>query len=233
MLCLVIMLGGVLVLRVVAATDMPASQAQAQVHLGVLDCETLLAAARTGYNRSDLIQMNAYAGHGYLLAYEMMTTRQLEARYSCTNCTAIASSPAAVRRHAWWSHSARRPQQKCQEGWSPAEMAGDTAATTPRSAVRSLQTRCHRPQSRPVTEWCGRRADKDEGGKAFDSVGVAGLTEGQLDRSERLFRDAAGYTFLPYRRASCRDPRDEAQRSLRFAWPGPAPILTFPVRAQE
>jgi hypothetical protein len=82
-------------------------------------------------------------------------------------------------------HVAR--SKNAQEGWSPAEIAGDEAAATPRSAVWSLQTRYHRPQSRPVTKWCGRRADKDEGGKAFDSVGVAGLTGGQLDRNERLF----------------------------------------------
>jgi hypothetical protein len=61
--------GGVLVLGGVAAADVPADQAQAKMHPAVPHRETFFATLCAGSHGSDLIQMSACAGHGYLLGY--------------------------------------------------------------------------------------------------------------------------------------------------------------------
>src|SRR5437016_8760889 len=57
------MLGGVLVLRVVAAADVPARPAKAKMHPGVSRSEAFLAAVRFGRIRFHEIQMRASGRH--------------------------------------------------------------------------------------------------------------------------------------------------------------------------
>ena len=52
-------LGGVLIDRVVAASDMPAGQADAQVHPGVTKLQALSATWRAGDDVLDLVKMRA------------------------------------------------------------------------------------------------------------------------------------------------------------------------------
>jgi hypothetical protein len=56
-------LGRVPILRVVAATDMPASPAQSQVHPGIAELEALLATATTWTIGPHEIQMTALLSH--------------------------------------------------------------------------------------------------------------------------------------------------------------------------
>jgi hypothetical protein len=49
----------VLVFRSVAASDVPADEAQAQVHPGITCFQTILAALRAGDDVSDLIEVGA------------------------------------------------------------------------------------------------------------------------------------------------------------------------------
>ena len=49
------MLGGVLILRIVTTTDMPTGEAEAQVHPGIPDSQTILTTIRTGCNLSYLV----------------------------------------------------------------------------------------------------------------------------------------------------------------------------------
>src|SRR6059036_3873457 len=58
------MLGGVLVLRVVAASDVSARSAQAQMHPGVSRGEAFLAAVGVGRVRFHKLQMSACGRHG-------------------------------------------------------------------------------------------------------------------------------------------------------------------------
>src|SRR6266705_2244010 len=62
------MLGGVLVLRFVAAADMPARPAQAKMHPGVSGGEAFLAAARVGRVRLYRLQMRAPRRHIAMLS---------------------------------------------------------------------------------------------------------------------------------------------------------------------
>src|SRR5260221_7974217 len=55
---------GVLVLRIVAAAQVPASPAQPQVHPAVTSGEAVLAALAIGTVRDDLVQMRAAYRHG-------------------------------------------------------------------------------------------------------------------------------------------------------------------------
>jgi hypothetical protein len=57
------MLGGVLVLRRIAAADFAARQAQAQVHPFVADLQALFAAFGVRLDRLDLIEMRAFDSH--------------------------------------------------------------------------------------------------------------------------------------------------------------------------
>jgi hypothetical protein len=56
-------LGSVFVLRGVAAADVAATQAQAQVHPGVAHLEALFAAFRFWLDAFDLIEVGASIGH--------------------------------------------------------------------------------------------------------------------------------------------------------------------------
>jgi hypothetical protein len=49
------MLGGVLILRIVTATDMPAFETEAQVYPRIPDSQTILTAIRAGCNLSYLV----------------------------------------------------------------------------------------------------------------------------------------------------------------------------------
>jgi hypothetical protein len=53
------MLGGVLILRRVAAADVAAFQTQAQVNPGVAHFQAFLAAVRVRFHRTDLIEVRA------------------------------------------------------------------------------------------------------------------------------------------------------------------------------
>src|SRR5437867_6970354 len=57
------MLGGVLVLRVVAASDVPARPAQAKVHPAVSHCEAFLATIGAGHGGLHGFQMSASGRH--------------------------------------------------------------------------------------------------------------------------------------------------------------------------
>src|SRR5436190_3514061 len=62
------MLGGVLVLRLVAAADVPTLPAQAKMHPGVSGGEAFLAAARVGRVRLYRLQMRAPRRHIAMLS---------------------------------------------------------------------------------------------------------------------------------------------------------------------
>src|SRR5207244_2317397 len=76
---------GVLVLRGIAAADVPTDQAHSQMDPAVLHFQTLLAAEGARLDVADLVEMGAgLLGHDHT-----------SLRYSCTNWTAIAPSPTA------------------------------------------------------------------------------------------------------------------------------------------
>src|SRR5690348_1642326 len=60
-------LGGVLVLRTVAAADVPAAEAEPQVHPGVAHLKAFLAAFAAGVHFVDLVDVRARFAHGSLL----------------------------------------------------------------------------------------------------------------------------------------------------------------------
>src|SRR5579864_7020893 len=60
-------LGGVSVLRVVAAADVAAREAEAEMDPGVAHLQALLAAIAAGGNILNLIEMRARCGHEWLL----------------------------------------------------------------------------------------------------------------------------------------------------------------------
>jgi hypothetical protein len=64
---LVEMFRRVLVLRIIAASDMSAFQTLAQMDPGVAHRETLLAARRAGLDFVDVIEMRAFGRHDFLL----------------------------------------------------------------------------------------------------------------------------------------------------------------------
>ena len=78
------MLGGVLVLRTIAATDVPTAQAFAQMHPCIADLEALFAAVRRSSDRLDGGEMRA-DGH-----YALALRGAGEARFSNT----VAKPPA-------------------------------------------------------------------------------------------------------------------------------------------
>jgi hypothetical protein len=59
------MLGGVLVLRGVAAAYMAASLAKPQVHPGVAHFDALLAGVNLGFEVANLVGVRASVGHGF------------------------------------------------------------------------------------------------------------------------------------------------------------------------
>src|SRR5437879_3304091 len=63
------MLGGVLVLRVVAASDVPARPAQAKMHPSVARCEAFLAAVGVERVRLHELQMSASGRHRSVLRF--------------------------------------------------------------------------------------------------------------------------------------------------------------------
>jgi hypothetical protein len=67
MLCFVEMLGSVLVLRRVAAANMPARQAQPQMYPGVAGFDTVLTHMFIRFSYFDLIKMRTFFRHRYLL----------------------------------------------------------------------------------------------------------------------------------------------------------------------
>jgi hypothetical protein len=59
------MLGGMFVLRRIAATHMPANLAEPQVHPGITHFYALLAGVRFWFQVANLIRVRATLGHGF------------------------------------------------------------------------------------------------------------------------------------------------------------------------
>jgi hypothetical protein len=64
------MLGGVLILRIVAAADVAAGAAQPKMHPGVAHGQALFAAGRVGRVSDDELEMAAFLGHGLFVPSE-------------------------------------------------------------------------------------------------------------------------------------------------------------------
>ena len=62
------MLGGVLILRIVTATDMPAFETEAQVDPRIPDSQTILTAIRAGCNLSYLVEMGTLCSQDRFLS---------------------------------------------------------------------------------------------------------------------------------------------------------------------
>src|ERR1700761_9140280 len=91
------MLGGVFVLGLIAAADMPASAADAQMQPFVAHLETFLASQRAGRDFPDRIQMRAPRCHHIFLSATPLL--RVSARKACSAATTWAPSPteAATR----------------------------------------------------------------------------------------------------------------------------------------
>src|SRR5262249_26245687 len=92
MLAAMEMLGGVLVLGRIAATDMAASPAQAQMQPHITALQAFLAAQRAGRDVADRVQMRAAVGrHSAALAAARSCARK-----PCSAATTCAPSPTAA-----------------------------------------------------------------------------------------------------------------------------------------
>ena len=82
-------LGRMSILRVVAATDMPAGPAQSQVHPGIAELEALLATATTRLIGPHEIQMTALLSHETRNVEPMRDQKRWQRRTYCTQTPSL------------------------------------------------------------------------------------------------------------------------------------------------